>query len=146
MPKRRPPKKLDPYEVATILGYGDRHGDRAAAAKFNVSYRTVKRYRAAIRDGKAPELDRLVQQQKARAVNKCIDLLTETYELALRRLQEVLPEATPHHVIGAVKIVGELALTRDALKGDDEQQPSGNQPGAAPAADAPQADQAPAIH
>lgn len=146
MPKKRPPKKLDPAEVAAILGYGDRHGDRAAAAKFNVSYRTIKRYRAAIRDGKAPELDRLVQQQKARAVNKCIDLLTETYELALKRLQEVLPEATPHHVIGAVKIVGELALTRDALKGDDEQQSSGNQQGAAPAADAAQASQAPAIH
>ena len=146
MPKRRPPKKLDPAEVATILGYGDRHGDKAAAAKFNVSHRTLQRYRAAIRDGKAPELARLVERQKARAVNRCIDLLTETYEMALRRLQEVLPQATPHHVIGAVKIVGELALTRDALKGDDEQQSSGNQPGAAPAADAPQASQAPAIH
>lgn len=146
MGKRPTGRKLDPQELAVMIAYGDRHGDAAAAAKYGCNRRTLQRYRRAMREGRAPELSRLVAQQKAVALDRCIDLLTETYELALRRLQEVLPEATPHHVIGAVKIVGELALTRDALKGDDEQQPSGNQQGAAPAADAPQASQAPAIH
>lgn len=126
----RPRKAIDPAEVATILAYGDRHGDKAAAAKFGVSHRTLQRYRAAVREGKAPELAKLVTDQKAAAIERCQDLLTETYEAVLRRLQVVLPNATPREVIGAAKIIGELHMTRSALEGDDEQ-PGSDGPGEA---------------
>lgn len=126
----RPRKAIDPAELAVILAYGDRHGDKAAAEKFKVSHRTLQRYRAAVREGKAPELAKLVTDQKAVALERCQDLLTETYEAALRRLQAVLPNASPREVIGAVKIVGELHMTRNALEGDDEQ-PGTDRPGEA---------------
>ena len=133
----RPRKAMDPAELATILAYGDRHGDKAAADKFGVSNRTLQRYRAAMRDHRAPELSRLVAHQKERAVERCLDLLTETYEAALKRLQEVLPHAEPREVIGAVKIVGELCLTRNALQGEDDKLASGDSQGAAAQGSAP---------
>lgn len=120
--KKRPRKQIDPAELATILAFGDRHGDKKAAAEFKVSLRTLQRYRAAVRDGKMPELAELVAQQKRAAVERCSDLLAETYEKTLRRLQEVLPQAQPREVIGATKIVGELMITRDVLRSDHEQQ------------------------
>jgi hypothetical protein len=121
---------MDPAELAVILAYGDRHGDKAAAERYKLSHRTLQRYRAAMREGRAPELSKLVTHQKGAAVERCLDLLTETYEVALKRLQEVLPNAEPREVIGAVKIVGELCLTRNALQGEHEQ-PGGDSPGAA---------------
>ncbi len=120
---RRPKKAIDPAEIAMILAYGDRHGDKKAAAEFKVAHRTLQRYRAAIRDGKAPELARLVADQKRESLERCTDLLAETYEKSLLRLQEVLPAAAPREVIGAVKIVGDLMITRKALLDDDDDQP-----------------------
>lgn len=133
---------MDPAELATILAYGDRHGDKAAAKEFGVAHRTLQRYRASIRDGKAPELAKLVAHQKAAAIERCGDLLTETYEAVLKRLQAVLPSASPREVIGAAKIVGELHLTRNALQGDDEQ--SGSDRAGAEAQSA--SERAPATH
>lgn len=142
----RPRKAMDPDELAVILAYGDRHGDKAAAAKFSVSHRTLQRYRAAMREGKSPQLAKLVTDQKAVALERVQDLLTETYEAALRRLQEVLPSAEPREVIGAVKIVGELCLTRNALQGEDDQQPGSDSQGAAAQGSAGQPTQAVSHH
>lgn len=129
--KARPRKAIDPAEIAMILAYGDRHGDKQAAAQFNVSPRTLQRYRAAIRDNKAPELAALVAEQKREAVERCQDLLAETYEKALLRLQEVLPKAKPREVIGAVKIVGDLMITRNSLLDEDGEQSGADRQGAA---------------
>ncbi len=118
---KRPTKRLDADEIATILAYGDIHGDRAAAAEFNVSQRTLQRYRRALRDNRAPELSGLVAETKARAIDRCGDLLTETYGAALRRLKVVLPEATVAEVISAARMLGELHTERKALLGDEDE-------------------------
>lgn len=111
---------MDPAELAVILAYGDRHGDKAAASNYKVSERTLQRYRLAIREGRAPELAGLVAKQKGKAVERCLDLLTETYEIALKRLQAVLATTeSTREVTEAVRVVGELQLTRKALGDDD---------------------------
>lgn len=111
-------KRVDNATLASALALAALHGDKSASEKFGVSSRTLQRAREAIRDGKAPELARVVAEQKAHTVTVCRDLLRETFEKSLRRLQDVLPDAEPREVIGAVKIVGELVVARDALNGE----------------------------
>lgn len=129
--KKRPPKALEPGELAVILAHAERHGDRATQKQFGISRRTLQRHREAIRDGRAPELAQLVADQKKVALARCSDLLTETYELALKQLQTTLPNATVRESVGAVKILGELRLTGKGL-GLDEQQPGDNREGPNP--------------
>lgn len=131
---KRPPKKLDPAELATILAYAGTHTDKAAAEKFGLSTRTILRHKEAIRDGKAPELAALVAQQKQVAYERCADLLTETYELSLRRLQELLPTATGQLALDSAKVLGELRITRGFF-GESESDPARSRVAAAAGAD-----------
>lgn len=122
---KRPPKRVDPAELAAILAFAATHTDRAAAAKFGISIRTISRHREAIRDGKAPELAQLVADQKNVVAARCADLLTETYEQSLRRLQEILPSATGQLALDAAKKLGELRITRGVLGEPDTDAPRG---------------------
>ncbi len=124
MPKR-PPKRIDSTELATILSYGDMHGDKAAAEKFGVSLRTIQRRRAELREGKDDALAALVVSAKSKAVAGREALLASTYETALRRLETLLPTADFDQTVSAVKVVGDLQLAHDALN-DDEDEGTGN--------------------
>lgn len=118
-PKKRPPKSIDMEEMATILSYAELHGDKAAAAEFNVSTRTLQRRRAKMREGNDDSMVALVAQHKGQALERCSDLLTNTYEAALRRLHDVLPGATVEESISAVQMLGELHISRKAILGVD---------------------------
>jgi len=131
---KRPPKALDVGELAVILAHADRHGDKATQKQFGISRRTLQRYREAIRAGRAPELAQLVTDQKKAALQRCSDLLSETYEMALKQLQTTLPSATVREAVGAVKILGELRLTSKGL-GLDDKQPGDSGEGESPQAD-----------
>lgn len=119
--RTRPTKAIDSAELATILSFAELHGDKRAAAEFNVSPRTLQRHRVAIREGRAPHLAALVAQRKNQSLERCADLLTDTYEAALRRLKDVLPEAKVSEVISATQMLGELHIGRKALLGGDDE-------------------------
>jgi hypothetical protein len=130
MPGRRPPKAIPTEELAGILAYAELHGDKAAAAQFSVSARTLQRYREGMRAGRHPELAALVDQKKAGAAKQCADLLVETYERGLqalaRRIDDTGTETRmkDRDLVGAVHILGNQLVTRNALAPDDEQQPT----------------------
>jgi hypothetical protein len=150
-PSRRT-RRVDDATMATALAYAELHDDKAASKKFGIAIRTLQRRRADVKAGKADGLAELVADQKQVAVERCADLLTETFELGLRKLSALLTEPdddeeddgapgspvaarkskkrriTPREVIGAVKILGELRMTRNMLnEGDDDD--DGEQPG-----------------
>jgi transposase-like protein len=129
--KGRRKTKPDHHELASWLSHAATFGVKEAARKFGCSERTIERWRARIANGELPEVAALVAEQKRQAQERCNDLLTETYEASLRRMQEVLPNASPRDVIEAVKTLGELRITRGVLGADDEQPGSGSQ-GSAP--------------
>lgn len=122
----RPPKRIDQQELATILSFGDLHGDKAAAERFGVSLRTIQRRRAALRNGDDAQLAALVIEAKGRGLERCADLLTATYEVALRRLDQLIPEASFDETLSAVRVVGDLHLARAALTGDDDEDDFGS--------------------
>lgn len=127
--RKRPRKAIDQTELATILSFAELHGDKRAAAEFGVSQRTLQRHRVAIREGRAPQLAALVAQRKSQSLERCADLLTDTYEAALRRLKDVLPEAKVSEVISATQMLGELHIGRKALLGSDEGRPQADPEG-----------------
>lgn len=105
---RRPPKRLEWQEVSDVLAYADIHGAAKAAKEFNVSVRTIYRYRAGVREGRLPSVADLVTRKKAEAAKENSSLLKETLDEALRSLKEKLPDATVAQLIDAVKSLGEL--------------------------------------
>lgn len=129
--RRRPPKAIAPEELATILAYAALHSDKDACEKFGVSARTLQRYRADLRSGKHPSLAALVEQKKQLAIERCEDRLQRVYERALDALEKRFAEEgletrmTGRELVGAIHILGNQLVTRQALTGD-EHQPVGN--------------------
>jgi hypothetical protein len=115
----RKPKKTDPVEMAAILAHASLHDAKSAASKFSVSERTIARWRAALAAGDLPEVAKLVGQQKQKTLERCSDLLNETFDMSLRALQKKLDEMTGRQIVGACKILGELRQGRDFLSDPD---------------------------
>jgi hypothetical protein len=133
----RPPKfDGDPDRIAAVLILATKDGDEKAAKTFSCSVRWIQGVRAQVEAGKLPEVARSCDKQKAILRERCSDLLVETYEKALRKQQAALEEPQKlRDVTGAVKILGELLVTRKALDpdaDDDEQQPGSDRPGRTP--------------
>jgi hypothetical protein len=125
LPKQgRPPKSVDQAEVAAILAFAALHTDEAAAKQYRVSVRTIQRWKLAVKEGNRPEVAELVAQNKRTALEAHSDLLDETFEVALKALQDKLKDPaagnTLRQVAGALKIAGELKLQRDFLRDDDD--------------------------
>ena len=121
--KTRPPKTIPVEEVAAVLACAELHTDKVAAQQFNVSERTIQRRRREMLSGDCPELASLVAAKRREATKRCQDLLTETFEHSLKRLQQVLPAAECRDVVGAVKILGELQIVKKSLGVEDDEQP-----------------------
>jgi hypothetical protein len=140
--RRRPPKRIAVEEMATILAYADLESDKAASDRFQVSSRTLQRYRAELRAGKDPSLAALVDQKKSQAAKRCEDLLVNVYERGLRALGLRIDDAgaetrmKDRDLVGAIHILGNQLVTRDVLTGDtgDEQQSTGGDRASAGAA------------
>ncbi len=127
----RPTKRIDAQELATILSYGDLHGDKAASAKFGVSLRTIQRRRAELKTGANAKLAGLVVEAKGRSLEPVTDLLTKTYEAALTRLDQLLPTADFDQTVSAFRALGDLHLARQALTSDDDDGNGDNRSGSA---------------
>lgn len=122
--KGRRPKSIPVSEMAMILAYAELHDDEAASEKFNISTRTLLRRRKAIKEGKAPELAELVKTQKAYAEERCRDLLVETWEKGLKALAERIEargedRMNDRDLTGAIHILGNQRVVRDAVQDDD---------------------------
>lgn len=111
-------------EAAVIVAFSDEVGVKAAARAHGVSTRALQRYRSAVSSGSDPELASLVAQTRQEAIARCTDLLATTYDQALRKLSEQLVNADARTALDAVKVLGELKLTRDALVCADPGQPA----------------------
>lgn len=120
--------------AARVLALAEQVGDIEAAKHFGVSTKSVTRYRArVVQDA---ELSRLVAERKheleANSKGWAEDASSFMSE-AIRRLRQLLPTAGMREVVGAIKIIGELDITRKVLS-DDEQLGGA---GEGPAAEAP---------
>lgn len=111
---------LDLEHASDVLADAWAMGDRAAAALHGISRRTVERYRARIADDEAPDADlsALVAQKIALRREEWGDARQTFLRRALAKLEQLLDGATAEDIpaiVGAIKIVGELELTGQAL-------------------------------
>jgi hypothetical protein len=110
--------------MAEALAYGQLFGDSAASEKFGISIRTIQRRRSEIAKGQKPELAAIVAQNAKIATMRSRDLLTETYEAALKALAERIAardksdRMKDYNLIGAIGILGSQKMTRDMVEGE----------------------------
>jgi hypothetical protein len=135
----RKPKALEPDEMAEILAYAQLQGLKSAGERYGISERTIGRWRKDLKEGRRPELSKLVDLQRAEAATLRKDRIGETLDLMLVELQSRRTSMTPSELIDAVEKVGELRVTRDVFSPDgqsttkDQQDPRPDT-GAGPAA------------
>lgn len=108
-------KAQDPTQVALILSFAAKDGQAAACKRFGVADRTVRRYKHRVENGDWPEVAELLKTMRNEAMERCKDLLTEAYEVSLRRMIELVPNADLPQAIKAAEMCGGLKLTKDAL-------------------------------
>lgn len=135
---------FDKDRAARILVDAVMLGEQTACDKWQISRKTLSRYRDRLGDD--PELSRVVQQ-KRRLIDdgwrrEANDLLKQT----LTKLGTLVKIASVEHmrdVVGVVKIVGDLLITQNAVEPDEEPEDE-FQPGldrqSAPSEKAPSAD------
>ncbi len=114
-------------EIASILTYGEIHGDRKAAAHFGISLRTIQRYRKQLKEGDNPEMARVVAEVSQHVATKHRDLMDEVFELSLQSLKvrvvSALANKSPikdRSLIEAIRILSEQRVTRDFLLEDED--------------------------
>lgn len=114
--------------AAKVLALAAKAGDAEAAKHFRISVRSVKRYRAKM----------LLDTELAQAVTAKVsefeahskgwaEEAAAFMSQAIRKLGQLVREAKPDQmrdVVGAIKIVGELDITRKVM-GSDEQPSAG---------------------
>jgi len=112
--------------MALVLADAFVLGDRPAARKWNVSTRTVERYRARMKTDKA--LSDLVAEKNAAIQHDLATLRVSFLREALVEMRAKLKEGSLYEVAGAVKIVGELHQTATVV---DDERPDDPQPSSA---------------
>lgn len=146
-------------EIATILAYGDIHGDAAAATQFGKTLRTVQRYRRKVKDATDPELVRAVAEKAKHVAAQHGELMDQVLELGLQQLKVRVLTASSNKapiddrsLIGAIKVLFEQRVTRDFLTHDEDDfsachdQSSAASEGATSQAQGSQAKSDPAVH
>ena len=115
-------------EIATILAYGDIHGDAAAATQFGKTLRTVQRYRRKVKEGTDPELVRAVAEKAKYVAAQHGELMDQVLELGLQQLKVRVLTASSNKapiddrsLIGAIKVLFEQRVTRDFLNQDEDE-------------------------
>jgi hypothetical protein len=124
-PKRKargvPGQPLDNDKVSAALAMETTSGAKDACAAFGLSRRSLQRYKAFAKQHPDSDLAKAVTAARRRALRRVDDLLTQTWEAFLHRLQELLPEATMAETVEGAKVIGELRITQEALGVDDHQ-------------------------
>lgn len=111
---------FDPNRAAMILLDAATMGDRATVEKYDISSRTLQRYRSRLANDQ--ELTALVAHKKAEqdkqwaseipgAIAACIKFIAN----ASQNLKPDDPEAV-HAIAGAMKILSEIAMTREVIE------------------------------
>jgi hypothetical protein len=125
---------FDAERAAHVLVDATYHGDAKAAEKWKITKRTVENYRARL--PKDPHFSSLFASKLKHAEGGWRASRRKTLRAGLDKLSELISKATsPEHipaVTGAVKVLGELEVTAEALNVGD----GGDQPGEQPPEDA----------
>jgi hypothetical protein len=106
-------RKLSTEEIAGVLAFAKLNGNERAAKRFKVATRSIERYWSNVRNGRAPELADLVEQFTFEMARKNADLLAETLEKTLRRIQKLLPDASITECTKVAETLGDLTIQRD---------------------------------
>lgn len=107
----------DPERAAEILVDASAMGDRSTARKWDISTRTIERYRVRIKTDEV--LSGLVAERR-KAVEHELSVMRVAYmRRALRSMTKKLPKATLLDVAESMKIVGDLHHVGIAV--EDEQ-------------------------
>jgi hypothetical protein len=110
--------------AAKVLALAAKAGDEEAAKHFGISTRSIKRYRARLVEGDS-QLAEAVNQKTAQLdqhARHWAEDAASFMSLAIRKLGQLVGQAGPKQmrdVTGAIKIVGELDITRKVL-GDEQ--------------------------
>jgi hypothetical protein len=112
-------RKFSDAELAAILAFAKLNGNEKAARRFKLALRSIERHWSRVRNGRAPELAALVEQHASEAARKSADLLAETLEKTLRRIQKLLPDASITECTKVAETLGDLTIQRDFIGGDD---------------------------
>lgn len=115
-----PYASTDPEYVSNVLVDALALGDVAAAKRWKIDPRTVRRYR--VRQRTDTVLAALVKEKSAEVSHDLAVLRVAFLREALAAARDKLPTATLYETAGAIKIVGELHQTA-MMVGDDELQP-----------------------
>lgn len=110
----------EPESVALMLAVAAKDGQDAACKRFGVAGRTLRRYKQRVDSGDWPEVAELLQSMRLEAAERCKDLLTEAYEVSLRRVIELAPQSDIGQAIKAAEMCGNMKLTKDALGGEPD--------------------------
>jgi hypothetical protein len=113
-------RPLPTAKRAAAIAHAEHFGNAAAAKKFGIATRTIESYRSAHRAGKSPEVSTLVEQFSLEAARKQADLLGDTLEKTLKRIQKLLPEATLSECTKVAETLGDLTIQRDFIGGGHE--------------------------
>lgn len=126
--------------AAKVLALAAKAGDAEAAKHFRISLRSVKRYRAKmLADGELAQAVTVKVTEFEAHSKGWAEEAAAFMSQAIRKLGQLVGEAKPEQmrdVVGAIKIVGELDITRKVM-GSDEQPGAGSE---APASQAPARD------
>lgn len=134
---RRPKFDGDPELIADVLVAAVRTNVETAAKTFGVSPRWIQSRQAEVDAGKRQDVADCCARKNQRQRERSQDKLQATLDMALDAMQQSLGEKqTLRNIAGAVKILGELGITRRVLNpgdadsdNDDGKQPRANQPG-----------------
>lgn len=125
--------RLDRVRAAQVLALAEQSSDEAAAKHWGITVRSVQRYRELLATD--VELAAAFAEKKAKLEEAAQDWAEAAVEFMLegiRKLKQLVGEAKVENlrdVTGAVKIVGELDITRKVLGGG---RPTADRKGPAP--------------
>jgi len=114
------PLPVSNERMARVIAESMYHGDRVVAERYGISLRTLQRYRRRYADGD-PDLAALVAQKKAALEREWASELAPAIREAIDYLRRAARDADTHDpnaihaVAGALKILSEVALTREVL-------------------------------
>ena len=115
--------------AAMILADASVMGDAAAAAKWDVSDKTVRNYRA--RASNNPDFAALYRKKQLSISSAWSEDAGRFLGKALAKLEKLVEQADDpkyiHDVAGAIKVVGELRIAKEVLS-EPESDPAGSEP------------------
>jgi hypothetical protein len=120
MPRKSPHADRD--QMTRVITDAAILGNEHAAKKHGIAERSVQRYKN--RCAQDPELAAMVAAKKKKIDDDWRDEAVSFLRTAVAKLEKLVATATGEQireVAGAIKIVGELTVARDALVSDEQQ-------------------------